>query len=111
MNSEEVISLYETVAGITGQMVTAARGGDWEQLAALESICASHVATLKLDERHAPLSGPVLEQKAKIIQKILADDREIRNLTEPWMQRLSALINSTGTQRKLSQAYGANQSG
>lgn len=111
MNSEEVISLYEQVAVITNQMLAAAREYDWEQLAELESRCASHVETLKRDESTAPLTGAVREQKIRIIQKILADDREIRNITEPWMEQLATLIKSTGTERKLSQTYGANQSG
>lgn len=111
MNSEEVISLYEKVAGITHRMVEAAREYNWEQLAELESLCANHVATLKRDESTVPLTGVVREQKVKIIQKILADDREIRSITEPWMENLSLLIKSTGTERKLLQAYGANQAG
>lgn len=110
MNSEEVLSLYETVAGITEQMLVAARDGNWEQLAALESLCASHVATLKHEETPAPLPSGVREQKVRIIQKILADDREIRSITEPWMEHLAALINSASTERKLSQAYGSKQS-
>jgi flagellar protein FliT len=109
MTCEEVLSLYETVAGITGQMLDAAREGDWEQLAALESLCASHVAALKQEEPPAPLSNVIREQKVRIIKKILADDREIRTITEPWMDHLAALINSTGVERKLSNAYGANQ--
>ncbi|HCY64608.1 MAG TPA: flagellar protein FliT [Oxalobacteraceae bacterium] len=109
MNSQEVISLYETVATITGQMLIAARNGDWDELAALESRCASHVETLRSGEPPIALIGEVRERKVKIIKKILADDREIRNLTEPWMGQLSRLINSTGTERKLSQAYGASQ--
>lgn len=111
MNSHEVISLYETVAVITNQMLTAARNGDWDQLAALESRCASHVEILRKSEPPAPLTGVVREKKVKIIKKILADDREIRNLTEPWMAQLSQIINSTGNERKLSQAYGATHSG
>lgn len=111
MNSEEVISLYEKVAVITNRMVAAAREYDWERLAELESLCASHVETLRQDESTVPLTGMVREQKVKIIQKILADDREIRSITEPWMDHLSSLIKSTGTERKLSQAYGANQPG
>ncbi len=111
MNSHEVISLYETVAVITDQMLTAARKGDWDQLAVLESRCASHVEALRTSEPPAPLTGVVREKKVKIIKKILADDREIRNLTQPWMTHLSQLINSAGTERKLSNAYGANQSG
>lgn len=107
LNSQEVITLYETVAVITDQMLAAARNGDWDQLVALESRCASHVETLKQGEPPAPLTGANRERKVTIIKKILADDREIRNLTEPWMEHLSKLINSTSTERKLSQAYGA----
>lgn len=109
MNSQEVISLYETVEIITSQMLVAARNGDWEQLAVLESRCAGHVQTLKNEHQPTLLTGAVRVRKVKIIQKILADDREIRNLTEPWMAQLSRLISSTGTERKLSQAYGASQ--
>lgn len=111
MNSEEVISLYEKVAVITHQMVVAAREYDWEQLAELESQCASHVATLKQDAPIVPLTEVVREQKVRIIKKILADDREIRSITEPWMAQLSMLMKSAGAERKLSQAYGVNQSG
>lgn len=110
MNSEEVISLYEAVADITNQMLAAAREGDWEQLAVLESRCASHVATLKLDEPRTPLTGVVRERKVRIIKQILAHDREIRSITEPWMEQLAALINSTRSELKLSQLYGSNQS-
>ena len=111
MNSHEVIALYETVAGITDQMLAAARVGDWEQLAVLESRCASHVATLKADEPPLPLTGEIRVRKVQIIKKILADDREIRNIAEPWMAKLSQLINSTGAERRLSQAYGAGHNG
>lgn len=109
MNSQEILALYETVAAITDQMVTAARKGDWDQLALLESHCASHIAILKRDESPGSLSDGVRERKATIIKKILADDREIRNLTEPWMTHLSALIDSTSTERKLNKAYGTNR--
>ncbi|WP_420477200.1 flagellar protein FliT [Noviherbaspirillum sp. ST9] len=112
MNSLEVISLYETVADITDQMLAAARVGDWELLAQLESRCSSQVEFIRNNEEpRQPLSPTARERKVKIIKKILDDDRQIRDITEPWMAQLSAMIKSTGTERKLSQAYGANQSG
>lgn len=111
MNSDEVIVLYEAIATITDQMVAAARASNWEQLAELESRCADHIATLKKGETLMPLPAIARERKAKIIQKILADDREIRSITEPWMTQLSALIKSASTERKLSQSYGANKPG
>ena len=111
MNSQEVIALYETVAVITDQMLTAAKQGDWDQLAVLESRCAGHVAILKEREPPAPLTGEIRVRKVQIIKQILAHDRQIRDIAEPWMAHLAQLINSTGAERKLSHAYGANQTG
>lgn len=107
MNSDEVISVYETVSAITGQMLQAAQSRDWENLAALESDCASHIQCLKDAEPAAPLSGPIRARKVAIIHQILAHDRQIRDLVAPWMADLASLINSTGASRKLSAAYGA----
>lgn len=107
MNSDQVISLYETVCDLTGKMLLAAQSRDWENLAVLESDCASHVQRLKTGEPVAALSGPIRARKVRIIHQILAHDRAIRDLTAPWMAELASLINSAGASRKLSAAYGA----
>jgi len=110
MDNQDIISLYETVADITDQMLAAAKTGNWEHLAELESRCSSQVEIIKMnDQPREPLTPSAREQKSRIIKKILEDDRQIRDITEPWMARLSALMRSTGTERKLAQAYGANQ--
>ncbi len=111
INSQEIISIYENVAVITDQMLAAARTGDWDQLAELESRCASQVEILRNREPHTALTGAVRERKVALIRKVLEDDRQIRSITEPWMKQLATMINSTGTERKLSQTYGANQTG
>ncbi|HVL74444.1 MAG TPA: flagellar protein FliT [Noviherbaspirillum sp.] len=109
MTNEDVLALYESVADITTQMLAAARTGDWEQLAALESRCSRQVEILKAEEPVAPLPPVQRERKVKIIKKILDDDRQIRDITEPWLAHLSAMISSAGTERKLAKAYGAGQ--
>ena len=111
MNSEEVLALYESVADITTEMLEAARTGNWERLAELETRCSRQVELLKAGEPAAQLRALERERKAKIIKKILEDDRQIRDITEPWMARLSAMINSAGTERKLAQAYGGGPLG
>ena len=83
MNSQEVISLYETISDITGQMLAAARTGDWQRLTELESRCTGHVDTLKREEPHMALPNIERERKVRIIKKILENDREIRTITEP----------------------------
>lgn len=107
MNNEQVISLYETVSELTGQMLQAAQVRDWENLAVLEEHCASHIQSLKEGEPAGlALPAALRARKVKIIHQILAHDREIRDLTTPWMAELAVLINSTGAERRLAHAYG-----
>ena len=110
MNEQEVIYLYENVASITNEMLAAAREGDWDRLVALETRCTDQVSMLKSGEPPVPLTGASRQRKVEIIKKILADDREIRNITQPGMEKLSLLINSTGAERKLNHAYGSHSS-
>jgi len=109
MNSQEVVSLFEAIAVLTDEMVVAARNGNWMQLATLENACAQHIATIKCSENEIA-QGAVRERKIQVIQKILADDRAIRNITEPWMEALSMQISSVKTKRKLANAYGTTRS-
>ena len=106
MTSKEVVSLYEAMAGITDQMLKAAAQSDWDRLVELEQQCAACVRQLKENEGAQPLAGAEREQKVNAIRKMLDCDRKIRDLTTPWMARLSALINNTGTERRLARAYG-----
>jgi len=107
MNSEQVISLYEAMSDLSGQMLAAAQTRDWENLAELESHCAAHIQVLKAGETVVALEAPLRARKIKIIHEILAHDRAIRDLTTPWMAELANLISSAGTSRKLTAAYGA----
>lgn len=107
MTNQEVLSVYGAMAELTEQMLAAAAGGDWDQLVVLEQRCAAHVRTLREQEAPQPLQGAQRERKVELIRKMLNADRQIRDLTMPWMAQLSALINSTGTERRLVNAYGA----
>jgi flagellar protein FliT len=109
MQSEQIIAIYETVSDLTGQMLVAAKSSDWDSLAALEAHCAGHVRALKDGEPAAALSPDRRARKIAIIHQILAHDRQIRDLTQPWMVQLSALMHSAGTERKLSRAYEAQR--
>lgn len=111
MDSLELLIVYEKVAALTENMLNAARANDWELLAQLESDCSLQVRTLKEFETPVALTSPLRERKICLIKKILADDKAIRDLTEPWMQQLSKLMQSSNTTRMLSNSYGANQIG
>lgn len=91
ISSEEVIGVYENVSQLTRQMLAAARLRDWDTLHRLERDCASQVSMLR--EGQTPsLSGELRAYKVRLLQSILADDREIRTITEPRMDQLSRLM-------------------
>jgi flagellar protein FliT len=106
MTSQEVVTVYEAMMGITEQMVQAAESGDWDLLVALEQQCAAYTKQLKDSEQPLALVGANRERKVAAIRQMLDDDRKIRDLTTPWMAQLSALISNSGNQRRVAHAYG-----
>jgi flagellar protein FliT len=110
MESIEIIKLYENIAVLTDQMLNAARNRDWEQLTELENDCSSKVQKIRDNESLAFLPPELKERKIRVIKKILADDKEIRDITEPWMAELSNLMKASSAERKLSHTYGAASS-
>jgi flagellar protein FliT len=106
MTNQEVLSTYAAMGELTGQMVAAASAADWDQLEVLEQRVTAHVEQLKSNEEGIRLDGEQRQRKVSLIRKMLDDDRKVRDLTMPWMAQLSRLISSTGTERRLANAYG-----
>lgn len=82
MTSNEVLSMYENIAGLTAKMAVAAKAGDWNKLATLETACATQASAT---ETGVPaLSGAPRMRKIDLLKQIMANDRAIREVTEPW---------------------------
>jgi flagellar protein FliT len=109
MSEEAVIFAYEGLSRLTGRMLEAAQAGEWDTVVALESDFTRQVQTLPVVDAASALSPASREHKVRLIHTILAHDRAIRDLASPWMEHLSALINSSGNRRKLA-AYGGGAS-
>ena len=88
MTSSEVLSMYENIAGLTNQMAAAARMGDMDRLGKLEGQCA-------IEARGAgnvpALNGGQRLRKIDLLKQILANDREIRDVTDPWMNSVPGM--------------------
>lgn len=111
MNNPQIIAAYEAILAITGQMLEAARNDDWDRLVGLEKECKKLVAELIAENTGQPLSGQFQQRKAEIIRKVLADDAEIRNITQPWMAQLQNILGSAGREKKLHHAYDPGSGG
>ena len=91
MTSTETLSMYENIAGLSNQMLMSARNSDWDGLTRLEGQCASEARGATAGSIPA-LSGAPRMRKIDLLKQILANDRAIRTITEPWMTQLSQVM-------------------
>jgi flagellar protein FliT len=108
MTSHEMLATYESLSELTGTMLSAAREGEWDRLAALEQHCRGYVGSLM---QAAPVPLNENEQRARIaiIRTILQNDAEIRALTEPRLHELQRRLQRTRTGQRGVEAYGAQR--
>ncbi len=83
MTSNEVLSMYENLAGLTAQMSLAAQAGDWSTLSRLEQQCATQASAAGTGV--PALAGAARLRKIDLLKQIMANDRAVRDVTEPWM--------------------------
>lgn len=102
-----LIEDYQQLSGITSQMREAAVGGEWDRLILLEKECSRKVEEIKPHDG-VPTDPAERAQKLALLKKILADDAEIRNRTETWMEQLQRIMQSTRSEQRLQQTYMAN---
>jgi len=105
MSSQKLMSMYGAVANITDKMVDAAKSNNWALLAQLEANCSLHVQAIKDNDVPVVLVSEEREEKVRFINKILADDKKIRDLIYPKLAQLGELMQRSGTQHKLNKAY------
>lgn len=91
MNSE-LLSYYEAIEQASSDMLSAAKAGNWDQVVKLEGACVLLISQLKHAARQVPLDAEGARAKARIMQRILVNDAEIRHLAEPWLQDLDDLM-------------------
>lgn len=106
MNSNDIISVYEAILAVTGEMLNAARSAEWDRLIERERACRVLVEWLKQQPEISLHDPAVRERRAEIIRKVLADDAEIRNITEPQIAKLSTLLETHRCERNVRSAYG-----
>ncbi|MEK8085630.1 flagellar protein FliT [Aquabacterium sp. A3] len=92
LGAANLITYYEAIEHASHDMLHAARAGDWDTVVKLEGACAVLISQLKHAANEHPLNTDELALKSRIMQRILLNDAEIRNLAEPWLNDLSRMI-------------------
>lgn len=106
MTEQTLINGYESLALIMGQMLHSAKQQHWDQLTDLESFYLDKLQQLRQVEAGMTLSAPTKARKLSIIHRILADDREVKDLSNPWMNKLSCMMHGVSIDARLSRSYG-----
>ena len=92
MTSNEVLSMYENIAGLTGKMAAAAQSADWKGFDSLQAQCAGQAAAAASGV--PALDGAKRLRKIDLLKQIMANDRAIRDITEPWMGQLDRMVHA-----------------
>jgi len=107
---QDNLAHYETMCRLTGMMAEAARENDWGLLGTLEQEVAALRNQLQAEDATGiqyDLDESQRQQKRELILRMLADDREIRRHTEPWMASVRTLLAGTAVERNLRKTYGS----
>nr|WP_315194021.1 flagellar protein FliT [uncultured Aquabacterium sp.] len=89
-----LLSYYQAIEHASLDMLTAARGGDWDRVVKLEGACAVLISQLKHASAEHPMGQAEQALKSRIMQRILVNDAEIRHLAEPWINELGTMMGS-----------------
>jgi flagellar protein FliT len=87
-----LLQYYEAIETASREMLEAARLGDWDRVVKLEGACAVLISQLKHAAGEMALEGDAVKAKARIMQRILLNDAEIRHLAEPWLEDLDQMM-------------------
>ena len=82
MTPNDVLSMYENIAGLTSKMAGAAQAGDFDGLSRMETQCA--LQSVQTIGGVPALEGAARMRKIDLLKMIMANDRAIRDVTQPW---------------------------
>lgn len=87
-----LINYYRAIEASSAKMLEAARSEDWDSMVRMESTCAVLIEQLREQARVEALDEITRAEKTRIMLRILQNDAEIRNLTEPWLGHLEQMF-------------------
>ena len=87
-----LLNYYEAIEKASQDMLEAARAGNWDHVVKLEGACALLISQLKHAASVQQLGPEEAQLKSRIMQRILINDAEIRQLAEPWLEDLDNML-------------------
>ncbi|KQP08324.1 flagellar protein FliT [Pseudorhodoferax sp. Leaf265] len=92
--SHMLIDYYKAIEDSSVKMLRAAQQEDWDEVVRHEGACAVLIEQLRHQSQTEQLTAEQRKEKARIMQRILRNDAEIRCLTEPWLTQFEYMMES-----------------
>ena len=86
--SQQLLEYYKSIEESSLKMLEAAKSKNWDLVVRCEGACAVLIEQLRVLSRSEQLLPELRTEKAKIMQRILFNDAQIRYLAEPWLEQL-----------------------
>jgi flagellar protein FliT len=106
-NERRIVDRYRLMADASRRMLDAAREDDWDGVCRIEKECAALIGELSTMGDLAPTDLVLRDQKLEFMRRVLADDAQIRLLSQPWLKKLDTMMRSPATSDRLNRAYSA----
>lgn len=87
-----LLDYYKAIEESSSKMLEAAQARDWDQVVRYEGACAILIEQLRFQSLEEDLLPEHRGEKAKIMQRILRNDAQIRCLAEPWLTQFEHLF-------------------
>lgn len=87
-----LIEYYKAIEDSSAKMLEAAKMRNWDEVVRYEGACAVLIEQLRFKARGQELSPEHRREKARIMQRILRNDAQIRCLAEPWLAQFEHLF-------------------
>ena len=92
-----LLNYYEAIEQASHDMLEAARCGNWDHVVKLEGACALLISQLKHAAAQSLLGAEEAQLKSRIMERILVNDAEIRQLAEPWLEEIDSRLSGVGS--------------
>ena len=89
MNSAYLLQRCEYVANISASMLAAARDGNWQEVERLKQRAALAIDEVRSLSARVALTAEERRGKLASMQKILSNDGQLQELSQPWLRRIA----------------------
>lgn len=90
--SQMLLDYYTAIEESSRKMLEAAKAEDWDEVVRYEGACAVLIEQLRFKSQAEELAPEHRQEKARIMQRILRNDAQIRCLAEPWLAQFEQVF-------------------